>query len=560
MTALASIPGRAGIRGRGAWAALALLLLVGAVLLLYVGRDTSFFFDEWDFVQGRRGWTVDSLLNPHNEHLSLVPVLLYKVIFATAGIESYVPFRVALTLVHLLVCALLFVYARRRVGDVLALAAVAIVLFLGPSWPDVLWPFQTGFLGSLAAGLAALLALDRADRRGDIAATALLTVSLACSSIGLPIFAAAALELLGRPDRRRRWFVVAVPAALYALWYVAYGGGGSMTVDNLLSTPKYVAEAAAGAVGAVSGLGTTWGRSLAVGLVVALVLALRRGVVDPWRLAALIALPLVFWGLTGLARAGLREPAAPRYLYPGALFLLLIAVEAARGIEVPRPAVAALLVVVALVTLANVGALRNGGGYLRDQTEDLDGSLAAITLAAPGSLPPGFQPEPEIAPQVRAKAYLDAVEDLGSPAPTAAQLPRLFQRGRAAADATLTRAYGVGLAPAAGRAGGAAPTPERAVGATVTARGACLSARLQAPGGLVELAVPPQGLLLRSDGGTATVAVRRFSDTFPQTTVGKVLAGSAAVVLRIPGDSSTAPWHTRLELTGPVRVCAPAPA
>ena len=39
----------------------------------------------------------------------------------------------------------------------------------------------------------------------------------------------------------------------------------------------------------------------------------------------------MFWGLTGLARADLGEPAASRYLYPGALFLLLIAIEAGRG-------------------------------------------------------------------------------------------------------------------------------------------------------------------------------------------------------------------------------------
>ena len=33
----------------------------------------------------RRAWDVDALLKPHNEHLSLVPVLIYKAIFSTAG-------------------------------------------------------------------------------------------------------------------------------------------------------------------------------------------------------------------------------------------------------------------------------------------------------------------------------------------------------------------------------------------------------------------------------------------------------------------------------------------
>ena len=117
---------------------------------------------------------------------------------------------------HALVAALLFAYTRKRVGDLLALAAAAVVLFLGTAWPDVLWPFQIGFLSSLAAGIGALLALDREDRRGDVIAAVLLGVALASSSLGLPLLAAAALEVLGRPDRRSRWWIVAAPAVLYA--------------------------------------------------------------------------------------------------------------------------------------------------------------------------------------------------------------------------------------------------------------------------------------------------------------------------------------------------------
>ena len=150
------------------WVALAGLLVATAALVLYLGRSTSFYFDEWNFVLLRRAWDADALLQPHNEHLSLVPVLIYKAIFTTAGIDSYVPFRVAGVAVHLLTLVALFVYARRRVGDVLALGAAVVIAVLGPAWPDVLWPFQMGFLGSLAAGIGALLALDRGDRRGEI--------------------------------------------------------------------------------------------------------------------------------------------------------------------------------------------------------------------------------------------------------------------------------------------------------------------------------------------------------------------------------------------------------
>jgi hypothetical protein len=485
-----------------------------------------------------------------------VPVLIYKTIFATAGIDSYTPFRVAGVAVHLLVLVLLFLYARRRVGDAPALGAAAVIALLGPAWPDVLWPFQTGFLGSLAAGLGALLALDRGDRRGEIAAAALLGVALASSSLGIPLFIAAAIEILGRPDRRARWRILLAPALLYAAWYLGYGGGdGKESVDNLLSTPAYMADAAAAAVGAVFGLGTEWGRPLVVALAALLVTVVRRGVADPWRLAALIALPLVFWALTGIARADLHEPGAPRYLYPGALFVLLIAIEAARGVRVTRGALAALAALIALVSVANLGALRNGAGYLRDQTAELDGALAALQLAAPHGVSPAFQPQPTVAPQITAGPYLAAVKNLGSPAPAPADLPRLFGRSRATADGTLRSAYGVGLAPAPGGRAGSPPVAEKAEGVEATLRGSCLRANPQAATSALELTVPPTGLLIAPDAGVTKVFVRRFADAFPPDAVGDLVAGAKPMRLRIPQDASSAPWRARLALSGPARVC-----
>ena len=419
-----------------------------------------------------------------------------------------------------------------------------------------MWPFQMGFLGSLAAGIGALLCLDRGDRAGEIGASALLTVALASSSLGIPIFAVAVLEILGRPDRRARWWILVAPAVLYGLWYLGYHSSqGKESVDNLLSTPAYVADAAAAAVGSVFGLGIEWGRPLVLAGIAVLVLAIRRGAADPWRLAALIALPLLFWGLTGIARADLHEPGAPRYLYPGAVFLLMIAFEAARGVRITRGATAALLVLLAFATLSNLGALRNGAGYLRDQTAELDGALAAVQLAAPNGVDPQFRPQITVAPQIFAGSYLAAVKDLGSPAPAPEELPRLFGRGRAAADGTLRGAYGIALAPAPGKPAGPAPAPEQAAATQTTAKGACLRARPQSSAGALDLTVPAGGLQIASDGGGAKVFVRRFGDQFPPDAVGDVAANGAPVALKIPGDASTAPWHARLALSGPVRVC-----
>src|SRR5919107_719244 len=132
---------RVGTRSdRAVWVALAVLMLVAAVEILHDGRGTSFFEDEWDWVQFRRDWSADAFLQPHVQHLVAVPVLIFKLLFATVGLESYAPYRVAALLAHLVVCLLVFLIARRHVAPWLALAAATLVLFLGAGWQDVLWP------------------------------------------------------------------------------------------------------------------------------------------------------------------------------------------------------------------------------------------------------------------------------------------------------------------------------------------------------------------------------------------------------------------------------------
>jgi hypothetical protein len=544
---------RAPRADRRAVAALALLSLGGLVLLMYLSRDTTFYFDEWDWVQGRREWTVGALLEPHNEHLSLVPLLLYKLLFATVGLDQYWPYRLVGLAMHGFVVAALFFYARRRVGDVLALAAAATILFLGKGWNDVLWPFQSGFLASLAAGIGALLALDRGTRRGDLLAAVLLAVALAASSLGLPLTAAIGIEVLGRPDRRRRWWIVAAPVALYALWWAVYGREGVATLDNFFATPGYVLEAFAGAAGAIAGLAPEWGRIFAVLGVIVLLGALRERVGMTWRLAALIALPLLFWSLTGLARANLNEPAASRYVYPGALFLLLIAIEAGAGARLSRRGVAVLVPLLLGALVANVGQMRDGAGFLRDQATAVKGGLAAMRLAPPG-LSPTFQPEPETAPQIRADRYLAAVRALGSPAPPLRDLPKLFQASRVHADATLARVFSFQLVPGA-KPAGTAPKVEFAEQAGLTARGSCVAITAQGPGAVAELVVPPGGLLVAPDDGSAKVTLRRFADGFGTAPLGAVSLGAPALAVRIPRDASPVPWRAKLALEGGVRAC-----
>ena len=129
------------------------LVLAGCLVIARVARHVIFSGDDWTFILDRRGWGSDVFLRPHGEHLSALPILAYKLLLAVFGAGSYAPFIALALLVHGVACLLLYVLARRRVGPWAALAPTAVLVLLGPAWHDLLWAFQVGYLGSVAAGL-----------------------------------------------------------------------------------------------------------------------------------------------------------------------------------------------------------------------------------------------------------------------------------------------------------------------------------------------------------------------------------------------------------------------
>lgn len=560
------------VRGlRLGWIGLSAMLAPAAVLLFLETRGTTVWVDEWTWVLSRRGGGLDTFLAPHNEHLSLVPVSLYNLLFATAGLDDYAPYRAMVIAAHLACVALVYVYASRRVGSFLALLGAALILFLGPAWQNLLWPFQTGSLISLAAGLGALLALDREDRAGDVAACLLLGLSLASSGLGLPIAAGVLVELLWGQRRRRAVWIVAAPLALYAIWWVAYQDS-ALTRRNVALAPGFVADAAAGALSALTGLSGVpesdddatfgWGRPLAVAAAALVAWRLARLRPIPPRVVALLATLLAFWGATGVQRAAFGDPDASRYVYVGALFIVLLAAELARGVRLSRPQALALGAVVAAAIVANLGDLRDGGRFMRDQGERTRAVLGALELARADAAPdlilgqiPGY---PLVV--VAAGPYLAAADALGSPADTPAEIAAADEDVRLAVDAELASIHRIELAPTgSGAPLGSRPEVDAVTGGTVAGRGACLvftpiAAGPAADTSTIAITVPPAGIQLTARGGPATLALRRFAAGFPPEPQWR-LGSSATATLRIGPDRAPQPWHVRLAPEGGVTAC-----
>ncbi len=535
--------------------AFALVLAAAAVFLFHETRGTTFWIDEWDWALNRRANDLETFLRPHNEHLSIVPLAIYKVLFATAGLDNHAPFRIVLIASHLACVALLFVYASRRVGNVLALLAAVLILLLGPAWQEFLHPFQISWLIPLAAGIGALLMLDRGARAGDLAACALIALALAGSGLGLVIAIGIVVELLWRRRPLRDLWIVAVPLAPYAAWWLAYQDADFIR-HHVVLVPGFAADAAAGAMSALTGLtggplGDStitygWGRPLAVAAVVVLVWRLVRLGQIPPRVAGLLAMLLAFWVFTALRRVQISSPVESRYLYVSALFVLLIAIELARGISLTRRAQALMAAAVAVIVVGNFGELRDGGRFLRAQADSARAVAGALELARPvlgdDHLATSFPGFPFL--QIRAGAYLAAVDRDGSPAFEPAEIAAAIEDARLAADAELVAIHAVALRPSApGTGAGTAPTVDAASGGIAIEREGCVTFRpdeARAANVVPELQVtiPDRGLVLTAGDGAATTSVRRFAATSRATP-------SSGSPRALPPRSASAPISPR---------------
>jgi hypothetical protein len=546
--------------------AFALLLVLAGAWLMYETRGTTLWFDEWIWVLEHRDDSLDGFIAPHNGHPTLIPVAIYRFLFATFGIDTSAPYRAVGIAGHLLVVAVLFVYAVRRAGVAVALTAAVLLLFLGPGWQNIVWPLQIGWLVSIAGGLGALIMLERRDRFGDVAAAVLLLICIAASGPGVAIAAGVGVEVLRDRGRKGAW-VIGVPLGLFAIWWLVYQDSGTVR-RQLGAAPGFVADSAAATLSALAGLAgplisedqvtLAWGRPLAVAAVAIVLWRLWRVERVPTRVLTLLAILAAFWGLTAIQRAGLGPAESSRYVYVGAVFVLALAVELVRGVAISRRAWIVAAAVVLAITGANVGDMRTGAQFLREQALVTRTGLAALEIAQPVADPD--QPIETIAGYplvvVRAGQYFELKEDLGTPALGVEELPTVPEGARRRADEELVALHGLTLEPADAPTGGTAPAVDATTAGQATTRGGCVEFEPVAAGPVepapaVDLTVPPEGLVI---SGAASVRVRRFADGFTDDPVGRV-APEGSGLLAIRPDLGTAPWHARVEPEARITVC-----
>jgi len=547
--------------------AFAVLALASAGYLLYLGRRTSFFFDEWNFVLDRRGWRPGTFLVPHNGHFVALPVLAFHLLFATVGLHWYLPYRLLLMACHLAACYLLYRYAQHRVGPLAALVPAGLMLLLGPAVQTLLWPFQIAFIGALVFGTAAFLLLDGpCTRRRSLLAVGCLLAALGCSGVGIAMVAGAWVRVLGR-RQWRRWWVVGVPTLLFLAWYARYARhapGNPKAGGTPAELWGYFRHAYLAAIGSLTGHTATQDRTLALWLAIAvLVLVLGRLGFELWHrrlpvgLLAAIATAVVLWGLTALTRARYQDYGASRYLYTGAFVVLLAIVEALRGLRFRLVAVAGLVIAAAASVWSGLDVLQHGARSLSVTDTYVRADLAALQLSVAGDSPPPlptYHPSRRRAPQVTVGRYRSAIADLGSPAMPVSALPGQSAGVRTDVDRVLREAGDLRVTSAAPPTGPAAPVT--VIGGATTQftppTTGCQLVRASGPGDvLLRFALPPAGVRVSSPASVVLV-VRRYGPNLVGLT--RVPAGRTEL-LRPLADRSPVPWVVQLGANQPITVC-----
>ncbi len=412
------------VRRHPAATALSAYLVVALPVLVWLGRDRWFFYDEWDFLANRQAWNLDDLMRPHNEHWSTFPILIYRAIYALFGIRSYWPYQIPLIVAHLAVVGLLFLIMRRsHVNQWVAAVTAAMLVLFGPGYENILWAFQIGFTGALAFGLTQLLLADHdggLDRRDWLALAAGLC-ALLFSGVGITTAVVVGVATLLRRGWRMAAFQTVPLAALYGVWYVVERPKTALGVfpisNSQLAHVVYDwvvrnAQRSFGALGHFPLVAALMGLVLVVGLVLAwATLSWTEFRLRGSKIVALLVGAVVFASITGVGRwfFGLGAAASSRYLYLTAAFVLPALGVAADALirrwQLMAPALAVLVAVSVPGTI---------GGFGRQYPPKGFADAARANVLAIARSPLSRQVSPSVQPDVSNMPFLTVGWILGA--------------------------------------------------------------------------------------------------------------------------------------------------
>jgi hypothetical protein len=398
---------------RGAFLAFVAVAIVSIPLLLWLGHDRWFQFDDWDFLASRDAGSLHDLFEPHGPHWSTLPILVYRVEWYLFGLHEYWPYQLVCVLSHLTVVLLIRMVMRRAgVRPWVATAAVLPLAFFGAGEENIAYAFQINFNAALVFGLVHLLLadhdgpIDARDGLGLLAGFA----GLMSSGIAVTMVVVVGLAMLVRRGWRVATLHTAPLGAAYLVWYVAiardhYSGQSVSDPFDALAFARTTIAAGFGGLAQVPGLGWALG-----GLIVGGLLLAWHG--QPWgQLCRVAAAPaalavgaFVFVFITAFGRVGFSPgiERSTRYIHiVGVLLLPAVAVAADAVMRRWRAAVPAFVVVLVASLVGNIQDFSNERPYSGEFLANYRNLILAMPRAPlADQVPRGVRPERSLAPYV----------------------------------------------------------------------------------------------------------------------------------------------------------------
>ncbi len=360
-----------------------LLAVLALGIVLWNARRAYFVLDDWTYwttrqdilaVEGIKG-ILKVLFVPHNGQLPTLTFLLWLPLDWLFGMHTYIPYLLPAILVHVTTGLLLFELLARRLRPEVAFGAALLYLLMGNAGASAVDASALGWTIAVPAIFLGLLAMERYEG-GDPRRLVLLmlgAVVLGGTGMGFVV-----LFVLGIALIIRRRYAIATGVAtgfglLLLLWRllgtlyptvfptVGTGqGAGSLPVD-VSRLGDYLSFVWTGLTTTVADLFGTGLSAIAVGVLVVIVLAAVRTVVDGRHFvyAASAAGALFFYSLVAVRGVELDLPPytadQPRYMWvAGTLLLPSLAWAADRTIRTRQWMVVPLVLVLGWAVIVNV--------------------------------------------------------------------------------------------------------------------------------------------------------------------------------------------------------------
>jgi hypothetical protein len=198
--------------------ALSFVSFIFAAWLLELGRHQWFVTDEWDYLSTQGEPLLGWLFRPHNEHTIVFTKLWFQALVATIGVRHYAVYLIPLVAAHLVVVGASYRLTWLATTSRIVATGVALpVLAMGAAAGTLTWAGQFQYVGSVAAGMLAILLSVERRKAWWLPVLIVVTAFGTLNGSAFIAFGIAAGVVLAH---RREWAAAGLVALIPVVWQV----------------------------------------------------------------------------------------------------------------------------------------------------------------------------------------------------------------------------------------------------------------------------------------------------------------------------------------------------